>query len=163
MLSVKIRSVTYMIVMLALMRCATPYQEDGFLGGVSSFQLSENVHRIVARGNAYTPSTTLDMYTLWKASELALSLGFDSFYFISEELEQRNSSITSGGSSNTYGNVSSDGTINATTNYDPPTTTQLTKFVISKDVYLVNKSDFTDSSATLYDAEIIRPSFLIGE
>jgi len=147
------------VVLFALMSCTTPYQESGFTGGVTSLQLSENTFRIVASGNGFTSATTLDGYTLRKASEIALAAGYDSFYFINESIEQKNSSTTTNGSSNTYGNVDSSGNLNATTNYTPPTTTQITKYAISKDVYLINRADVTGTSLNIYDAAIINSNF----
>jgi len=156
---IRIRVFLSLILMNLITSCATPYQDSGFTGGVTSLQLSENSYRIVASGNGFTSAATLDGYALRKASELAIQSGYDSFYFLNENVEEKNSSITTGGTSNTYGNVSSNGNINTTTNYSPPTTTPITKYVVSKDVILVNKNDMINSGIVLFDAHIIRSNF----
>lgn len=156
---VSIKTFFSLLLLSLLASCTTPYQESGFTGGVTSLQLSENSYRIVASGNGFTSAATLDGYALRKASELAIQSGYDSFYFLNENVEQRNSSITTGGTSNTYGNVSSNGNINTTTNYSPPTTTPITKYAVSKDVILVNRSDMINSGIVLFDAQIIRSNF----
>jgi hypothetical protein len=55
---------------LALGGCSTPYQDMGFAGGVAAQRMTNDTYRIVARGNGYTGSTTIQDYTM-----LAVRLG----------------------------------------------------------------------------------------
>ncbi|MFZ1104971.1 MAG: hypothetical protein WAN86_19320 [Hyphomicrobiaceae bacterium] len=63
--------------------CATPYQSMGFTGGVEAQQMTANSFRIVARGNGYTPATTVQDYAILKAAETTKQAGGTHFAIIS--------------------------------------------------------------------------------
>lgn len=63
--------------------CATKYQNMGFTGGVEAQQITSDKYRIIARGNGYTSSTTIQDYVLLKAAETTRSVGGTHFGVIS--------------------------------------------------------------------------------
>jgi hypothetical protein len=62
--------------------CATPYQDMGFSGGVLAQQMTANTFRIVARGNGYTGTTTVQDYVMLKAAETAIQNGGTHFVIV---------------------------------------------------------------------------------
>lgn len=60
---------TLVLIAVLATACATPYQNMGALGGVEAQQLTGTTFRIVARGNGYTGSTTIQDYAMLKAAE----------------------------------------------------------------------------------------------
>lgn len=76
------RALAAAAVMMVLAGCQTPYQEDGFTGGVTASPLGENIYRISARGNGYTSSTTIQDYALLKSAETALATNHTHFMII---------------------------------------------------------------------------------
>jgi hypothetical protein len=63
---------------LAVVGCSTPYQD-----GVAAEQITADTFRIVARGNAYTPDTALQDYTVLKAAKTTKSMGGTHFLIVS--------------------------------------------------------------------------------
>jgi hypothetical protein len=63
------------VCLAALAGCATPYQGMGFLGGVEAQQMTKDTFRIIARGNGYTASTTVQDYAILKAAETTRQAG----------------------------------------------------------------------------------------
>ena len=79
----KLRDISALALILALAGCATPYQEMGFLGGVEANRISEDTIQVIARGNGYTDSATIQRYALRKAAEATVSAGYDLFVIAS--------------------------------------------------------------------------------
>jgi hypothetical protein len=75
--------IVLLLVLSVLAGCSTPYQEMGFAGGVAAQQMTANTVRIVARGNGYTASTTIQDYTVLKAAETTKQAGATHFMIIS--------------------------------------------------------------------------------
>jgi hypothetical protein len=65
--------------------CATKYQEMGLSGGVTAEQMTADTFRIIAQGNAYTSSTTIQDYALLKAAETTKTMGGSHFVIISAQ------------------------------------------------------------------------------
>jgi hypothetical protein len=101
----------------------------GFMGGVVAEQMSADVFRIKARGNAYTEKSTVGDYMLLKAAETAKNAGGTHFQVISATDASKNQVVNSPGSVNTsvYGNT-------AFTTYSPPSSTVL--FKPGQDAYI---------------------------
>ena len=102
------------IVVTALSACSTKYGAMGFSGGVVAQPIADNVYRIVARGNGYTGSTTIQDYALLKAAETAKAAGYNYFQIISSN----NATSTSVGSTPGTSQTSVYGTM-AFTTYSP--------------------------------------------
>ena len=76
----KIHSIAVVMVCAgALAACATPYQEMGIAGGVSGSRITSDTFQVVAKGNAYTDTATIQRYILRRAAELTLAAGYDYF------------------------------------------------------------------------------------
>ena len=85
----------------SLAGCGTPYQEMGFRGGVSANQMTSDIFRISARGNAYTGRTAIQDYVLLKAAETTKSAGARYFVLTSSENATSESLITHPGTATT--------------------------------------------------------------
>jgi len=81
--------------------CATPYQEMGFVGGVSAQQMTANTFRILARGNGYTDGVTVQDYTMLKAAETTKQVGGTHFIVISADDASRVATFTTPGQAHT--------------------------------------------------------------
>ena len=79
------KKISILILLAFLSACATPYQEDGFRGGVSNLQVGETVWEIDARGNAYTSEKKVRDFVLLKASEMGRANGFSHFYLFDKD------------------------------------------------------------------------------
>ena len=64
--------------------CATPYQNDGLIGGASETQLSATQYRVRFRGNAHTTPDRAADYCLLRCAEIALREGFPCFAIVDE-------------------------------------------------------------------------------
>jgi hypothetical protein len=72
--------------------CATPYQEMGVLGGVSSARITMDTFQITARGNGWTDPDTVQRYALRKAAEQTVAAGYDLFAIAGDA--DRSSAVT---------------------------------------------------------------------
>ena len=74
---------------LAACATATPYQPlRGSSGGYSSQQIEANRHRVTFVGNQYTSRERVENYLLFRAAELTLQNGFDSFTIVRRDTER---------------------------------------------------------------------------
>jgi len=80
-----LKKVSIFILVGLLTACATPYQEDGFGGGVSNLQVGETIWEIDARGNAFTSESQVRDFVLLKASEIGRANGFSHFNLFDKE------------------------------------------------------------------------------
>ncbi len=80
---------------LAITACATPYQNMGMLGGVEAHPISDDTIQIVAKGNAYTETSTIQRYALRKAAEETLAHGYDYFAVVNGSDDSRRGSAGS--------------------------------------------------------------------
>ena len=102
--------------------CSTPYQSIGFSGGVDGQQLTADTYRIVARGNAYTSQTAIQVYALLKAAETTRQAGATHFIILDGADASSSSYITTPGNARTT--VSGD---RAYTTFDPGSIDKLVK------------------------------------
>ena len=136
--------------------CATSYQSQGMSGGYVDTQLSETLWKVSVNGNGYTSSSQVGDYALLRASELTLEKGYKYFVIASDNQNKKSSMAKIGGnSSSTYGNINSNGSFNATTNYSTPTYVPVNKYENTL-VYemLSEKVD----GVFVYDAQLIYDS-----
>lgn len=82
---------------LSLAGCATPYQETGFLGGVTATRIDGTTLQISARGNGYTDPDVIQRFTLRKAAEETIAAGYDLFEIVGTQ-----DRTVSGSSRSTY-------------------------------------------------------------
>ena len=129
--------------------CSTPYQSMGFTGGYTETQLSKNVWKVRTDGNAFTSQTVINNYALLRASELTLKKGYKYFAVISEDQTTTTQDIDFGQTSNTYGNISSNGSFNSRTT----TNNNVTTFTKHGNTFIFEMLKRNKRGA--YDAEII--------
>jgi hypothetical protein len=109
------------LTVLFLSSCATSYQKNGFTGGFSETQLSENVFRVNFNGNAYTSGEKAQDFTLLRSAELATEHGYPYFLIVDSKEGAIHSTYTAPTTTTTtmnasyYGN-SAYGTAQSTTN-----------------------------------------------
>ena len=83
--------------------CSTSYQADGWTGGYTEIQLSENVYKVGFSGNGYTSRTRVENYTLLRCAELTLEKGFQYFVIIDGNTSTSSSTVTT--PTTTYGSA----------------------------------------------------------
>ena len=69
---------------VGLASCATPYAEQGLLGGFDGRELRPDVYRVSFQGNGYTSRESVQAYWLYRCAELALEKGFAGFEILSD-------------------------------------------------------------------------------
>jgi hypothetical protein len=130
---------------LGLSACATPYQEMGFTGGVSATQLTSDTFQIVASGNGYTSTATIERYALRKAAEVTVANGYDLFLIASAADQGRVAGFMTNSQFNIDGGYS---TGSATPIFKPGQTMMVKTFKGPKPA---------DAPTNLYDArEVLR-------
>ena len=90
----------FVLSLLFLTSCATPYQESGLAGGYDEVQLSENSYQISFRGNGYTSRQRAEDFALLRAAELTLENGFTHFMIINEASDTSTNLVFNPGSLN---------------------------------------------------------------
>jgi hypothetical protein len=69
---------------VSLASCATPYADQGLLGGADVKELRPDVFRVKFQGNGYTSRESVQVYWLYRCAELALEKGFQGFEILSD-------------------------------------------------------------------------------
>jgi hypothetical protein len=67
----------------------------GLTGGVTATQLTADTFQIVATGNGYTSTATIERYALRKAAEVTVANGYDLFVIASAADQGRVSGVVS--------------------------------------------------------------------
>jgi hypothetical protein len=147
------------ILLLSLVSCATPYQQNGLLGGVEVTPLQPDTYRINARGNGFSSAARMQDFILLKAAELARGNHFTHFVILSENDWHKTETMVSPGyiTGNTMATVVSSGNLatgTATTQaiYMPPTSTTVSKPRSDAIVRLLNNPP---ANANAFDANFI--------
>ncbi|PCJ95128.1 MAG: hypothetical protein COA45_12430 [Zetaproteobacteria bacterium] len=107
----------YLLPLIFLSACATPYQQQSFSGGFSETQLSENVFQVSFEGNGYTNKQRASDFALLRSAELALENGYDYFAITGSENSVDVSSYTTPLTAHTTGHSNTYGTLNTYGNY----------------------------------------------
>ena len=77
-----------------LSACATPYEQEGLVGGLSETQLGPNVWRISFQGNGFTSTQRTEDFVLLRGAELALKNGYVYFGLASSRVDTSYSAHT---------------------------------------------------------------------
>lgn len=72
------------VVIIALVGCATPYQQNGFRGGFTDTQLDKNTFKVSFEGNGYTSRDVVEKYLLLRCAEVTIQSGHDYFIIIND-------------------------------------------------------------------------------
>lgn len=147
------------VMCLLLNGCATSYQSNGFAGGYSETQLSENVFNVTFNGNGYTGKERASDFSLLRSAEIAKENGFRYFIIVSSEKDVSHSTYTTPTTS--YTNASAYGYGNyaygsATTNTYGGQTYDIAKPSASNTI--VCYKDKPDLPVIIYDAEFVYSS-----
>ena len=124
------RSMVFGIAALALVGCATGYQQQGFTGGFSEVPLSATTYQITVNGNGFTSASKVKEMGLLRSAELAKMSGYNYFILRGMDAGTTRSTYTTPGSSTTtttgnatgyvYGNnVNIYGSSTSYTSYNP--------------------------------------------
>jgi hypothetical protein len=79
-----LRILMIVAVAVGLASCATPYTEQGLIGGFDVKELRPDVYRVSFQGNGYTSRESVQVYWLYRCAELALEKGFTGFEILSD-------------------------------------------------------------------------------
>jgi hypothetical protein len=92
---------------LFITSCATPYgpNSNRNTGGYSETRYSPDVAKISFHGNALTSSEQAHDYSILRAGELCLQLGYKYFFIGSDKVDVSTSTIRTAGYSSTTGSV----------------------------------------------------------
>jgi hypothetical protein len=129
------------VALLLLSACATPYQDMGFLGGVTATQITADTFQIAARGNGYTSADVIERYALRKAAETTVGAGYDLFLLGAARDRTRVGSVTTA-SANVYGGSA----------YGSATTFRIVKPGETVMVKMFKGAKPADAPENLYDA-----------
>lgn len=69
---------------VTLVSCATPYQDEGLIGGADTKELRPDVYRVAFRGNGFTTKESVQVYWLNRCAELAIAKGYAGFEILSD-------------------------------------------------------------------------------
>jgi hypothetical protein len=126
-----------LVLCLGIMGCETAYRIQSFKGGYADYQLQDDIYKVEFKANAFTDADKAQDYALLRCSEVTLNNGYRYFIIVDEQSYQKNSSITTPVTSQTYGTASAyggsgyaQGTYSGTTNYYGGQTYNLKKPII---------------------------------
>ena len=74
--------------------CATDYQKDGFSGGFSETQMSENVWRVHFKANGFSSMERATDFCLLRSAELTLENGYKFFTIVDENSSTKSSTFS---------------------------------------------------------------------
>lgn len=86
-----------MMVVLACIGCATPYQQASFMGGYKDAQIDSNTASVSFRGNAFTSKQAVQLDLLYRCAQVTLQDGFDYFRIINNDTEAKHSTYLTAG------------------------------------------------------------------
>jgi len=163
----------FIISFVCLSSCATAYKSQGFSGGYSETQYSENVFQVSFKGNGYTSRERASDFALLRSAEVALEHGFKYFFIVNNDNYSKNMAYTTPTHSYTSGSSFTNGTINMNRNtgtYNGTTYGSATTTTYGGQTYLISKPRTTNTILCLkekpegnqfvFDAEFIRNSLM---
>ncbi len=74
----------FIVLLVGVWSCGTPYQPYSIAGGFSETQLDENIFRVRFNGNGYTSGARSSDFCLMRSAELCKNNGFKYFVIIDE-------------------------------------------------------------------------------
>ena len=73
----------FFVCLLTLWGCATPYTEEGLLGGYRDYPMGKERFHITVQGNGYVNTGTIEEYFYRRASEIVQDQGYSRYEVIS--------------------------------------------------------------------------------
>jgi hypothetical protein len=83
-----------LIALIFFIGCATSYQKNGFSGGFSETQLSENIWKVHFNGNAHSTMERAEDFCLLRSAELTLENGYRYFAIVDKNSDTESSTIS---------------------------------------------------------------------
>jgi hypothetical protein len=151
--------VSFLLVSVSLVACATTYQREGFTGGFDETRLGENVFRVSFKGNGYTRAERATDFALLRSAEVATENGFRYFILVESERASSESTYTSPthtyttGRARRYGNTTYGSA--TTTTYGGETET-ISKPSTTNTIMCFK--DKPEASGIIFDAEFVKKS-----
>ena len=136
----------------------TSYQSQGWTGGYSEIQLSENVYQVEFNGNGYTRASRAADFALLRSAELTLEKGYRFFAIVDSANTNVAITTTSPTTTRTDGNLSSNGQFDARTTTTGGGTSTINKPTSTNTIVLYR--DMPEGILT-YDAQITLNSILV--
>lgn len=91
----------FLLTVSLLYGCATSYKKNGFSGGYTETQLSENIFNVSFAGNAHTSGERASDFALLRSAELTIKHDYKYFVIINTNNIMTNSTYTTPITSNT--------------------------------------------------------------
>lgn len=135
----------YLIVIISLNSCATPYQAVGFRSGYSESRIDSNTVKVNFSGNAFTSKTAVENNMLYRCAEVTLQYNYDYFVIVSGNTTPTFNSYTTPGTYNQYTDFVTNSTYSS---YQPGETINTNKFETSATIKMfkgVKPVDFSNS------------------
>lgn len=79
------KCILYILVLLLICSCSTPYQPKGMLGGYSEEKILANMYKVEFKGNQHTEAQLIQHYLLYRCAELTKEKRYLYFTIINEE------------------------------------------------------------------------------
>jgi hypothetical protein len=95
----------FILILLILMGCATPYQKLSGFGGYLQQKLGEDIYKVTFKGNGYTDYTRAHDLALLRVAEIGRELGYPYLTIEGEEECSRKEVVDMGSTSYTTGSV----------------------------------------------------------
>lgn len=97
--------------LFVLLGCATGYQNEGWSGGFSTTQLSENTFTVIFKGNEYTARDKANDFALLRSAEVTLENGFRYFQIVDTKEYAKTGTYTAPTYTTTNSNTSTVGVV----------------------------------------------------
>lgn len=121
--------IAFLMTLVFLFGCATPYQKIGDTGGYQHLKLAEDVYRVTFLGNGFTEYNRAYDFALLRAAEIGKELGYSHFTVEGQEDCSGTTVVDMGSTSHTSGSVYAYG---GSASYYGTTTTQSSKMPVKK-------------------------------
>ena len=99
----------FIVLLVGIWSCGTPYQPYSIAGGFSETQLDENIFRVRFNGNGYTSGARSSDFCLMRSAELCKNNGFKYFVIIDESRGISKSQFKTPTTTNTTGSATAIG------------------------------------------------------
>ena len=157
------RKLCLLLSLTSLVACATPYQEMGFTGGVSSVRLGADLVEVRAKGNGLTSKARVRDFVLLRAANDTLNAGFTHFAILTESDTTTTKQTTLSKRTYTDSNTQVSGTmrngrLDANANTQSTSTTYGGNTITSVrpgQTVLVQMLPSSDYQGLIYDAQLI--------
>jgi hypothetical protein len=154
----------FLLFSLVLAGCATPYGQQGLLGGFSDYLNAPDEATIVFHGNGYTSALRVVQMAGLRACDVTLQHGYRYFVLTSASDVSSQGSFTTPGYASTYGSAQAYGFGNfvnvygtSSTVYNPPQTFNIYKPGVVITIKMANSEAALEPYGLFVDGQKARP------